>query len=98
MPRRSKLEIYLNVLAAVKRGTSKPTRIMYEANLSWKPLQKILRSMLTQDLIVLIDTSKNRDKRTNTMYGLTQKGENVMNYFNRAREYLEIDEITKLRP
>lgn len=98
MPRRSKLEIYLNVLAAVKRGTSKPTRIMYEANLSWKPLQKILRSMLTQDLIVLMDTSKNRDKRTNTMYGLTQKGENVMNYFNRAREYLEIDEITKLRP
>jgi len=98
LPRRSKLEIYLNVLAAVKRGTSKPTRIMYEANLSWKPLQKILRSMLTQDLIVLMDTSKNRDKRTNTMYGLTQKGENVMNYFNRAREYLEIDEITKLRP
>lgn len=98
MPRRSKLEIYLDVLAAVKRGISKPTRIMYEANLSWKPLQKILRSMLTQDLIVLMDTSKNRDKRTNTMYGLTQKGENVMNYFNRAREYLEIDEITKLRP
>ncbi|UCD45347.1 MAG: hypothetical protein JSV27_02270 [Candidatus Bathyarchaeota archaeon] len=98
MPRRSKLEIYLNVLAAVKRGTSKPTRIMYEANLSWKPLQKILRSMLKQDLIVLMDTTKNRDKRTNTMYGLTQKGENVMNYFNRAREFLEIDEITKLRP
>lgn len=98
MPRRSKLEIYLDVLAAVKRGTSKPTRIMYEANLSWKPLQKILRSMLTQDLIVLMDTTKNRDKRTNTMYGLTQKGENVMNYFNRAREFLEIDEITKLRP
>ena len=98
MPRRSKLEIYLNVLAAVKRGTSKPTRIMYEANLSWKPLQKILRSMLIQDLIVLMDTTKNKDKRTNTMYGLTQKGENVMNYFNRAREFLEIDEITKLRP
>lgn len=98
MPRRSKLEIYLDVLAAVKGGTSKPTRIMYEANLSWKPLQKILSSMLIQDLIVLMDTTKNRDKRTNTMYGLTQKGENVMNYFNRAREFLEIDEITKLRP
>lgn len=98
MPRRSRLELYLDVLWAIKRGTTKPTRIMYEANLSWKPLQKILNSMLAQKLVEDVDASDNRDKRTNTIYKITQKGENIINYFNRAREYLEIEEITKSRP
>ena len=31
-PRRSKLEMRLMILAAVKRGVDKPTRIMYAAN------------------------------------------------------------------
>ncbi len=98
MPRRSRLELYLDVLWAIKRGTTKPTRIMYEANLSWKPLQKILNSMLAQKLVEDIDASDNRDKRTNTIYKITQKGENIINYFNRAREYLDIEEIAKSRP
>jgi predicted transcriptional regulator len=98
VPRRSRLELYLDVLWAIKRGTTKPTRIMYEANLSWKPLQKILNSMLAQKLVEDVDASDNRDKRTNTIYKITQKGENIINYFNRAREYLDIEEITKSRP
>jgi len=98
VPRRSRLELYLDVLWAIKRGTTKPTRIMYEANLSWKPLQRILNSMLAQKLVEDIDASDNRDKRTNTIYKITQKGENIINYFNRAREYLDIEEITKSRP
>jgi len=98
VPRRSKLEIYLDVLWTIKRGTNKPTRIMYEANLSWKPLQRILSSMLAQKLVEDVDASDNRDKRTNTIYELTQKGENIITYFSRAREYLEIEEITKSRP
>ncbi len=98
MPRRSRLELYLDVLWAIKRGTTKPTRIMYEANLSWKPLQKILNSMLAQKLVEDVDASDNRDKRTNTIYKITQKGENIINYFNRAREYLDIEEIAKSRP
>ena len=98
MPRRSRLELYLDVLWAIKRGTTKPTRIMYEANLSWKPLQKILNSMLAQKLVEDVDASDNRDKRTNTIYKITQKGENIITYFSRAREYLEIEEISKSRP
>ena len=97
MPRRSRLELYLDVLWAIKRGTIKPTRIMYEANLSLKPLQKILNSMLAQKLVEDVDASDNRDKRTNTIYKITQKGENIITYFSRAQEYLEIEEITKSR-
>lgn len=97
MPRRSKLEIYLDVLWAIKKGTRKPTRIMYEANLSWKPLQKILQSMISQDLILEIDASAEKDRRTSTVYEITQKGENIVKYFNKGKDYLKLEEITKVR-
>jgi predicted transcriptional regulator len=87
--RRSKLEIYVEVLSIIKGGTSKPTRIMYEANLSWDHLNSVLSPMLTQGLIDEIDTTKERrrDKRTNTRYELTQKGENVLRYFKDTRAF-----------
>lgn len=97
MSRRSKLEIYLDVLWAIKKGTRKPTRIMYEANLSWKPLQKILQSMMSQDLIVEIDARAEKDKRTSAVYEINQKGENIVKYFNRGKDYLKLEEITKVR-
>jgi len=87
--RRSKLEIYVEVLSIVKGGTSKPTRVMYEANLSWDHLHRILKPMLSQGLIEEIDTTqeRRRDKRTNTRYELTQKGENVLRYFRDTKAY-----------
>ena len=95
--RRSKLEIYLEVLWIIKDGTRKPTRIMYGANLSWKPLHQILRSMVSQGLIKEIDTRDSRDKRTSRHYEITQKGENVVKYFNRAKSLLELEEVVKIR-
>lgn len=95
--RRSKLEIYLEVLWIIKEGTRKPTRIMYGANLSWKPLHKILRSMVSQGLIRVVDARDSRDKRTNMYYEITQKGENVVRYFNRAKSLLELEEVVKIR-
>jgi len=94
--RRSKLEVYLDVLWIIKNGTHKPTRIMYGANLSWKPLQRILRSLLSQELILEIDAKDNRDKRTNKFYEITQKGENVVKYFNRAKDLLQLEDIAKI--
>lgn len=97
MPRRSRLEMYLDVLWSIKRGTRKPTRIMYEANLSWKPLQRILDSMIARDLVLEIDATPERDKRTSSVYEITQKGENIITYFNRGREYLNLENISKIR-
>jgi predicted transcriptional regulator len=90
--RRSKLEIYLDVLKVIKEGTTKPTRIMYGANLSWKLLQGILASMVSQDLISEVDASESRDKRTNKYYEITNKGDSVIRYFERAKGLIEIDE------
>lgn len=90
--RRSKLEIYLDVLKVIKEGTKKPTRIMYGANLSWKLLQGILGSMVSQGLIEEIDASDSRDKRTTKVYKITSKGDSVIRYFDRAKGLIEVDE------
>ena len=94
--RRSKLEIYLDVLWIIKNGTKKPTRIMYGANISWKPLKRILKSLVSQGLIGEVDARENRDKRTSTYYELTQKGDNVIRYFNRAKSLLELEEAINI--
>ena len=90
--RRSKLEIYLDVLKVIKEGTTKPTRIMYGANLSWKLVQGVLDSMVGQDLREESDMSTSRDKRTNKVYRVTTKGDSVIRYFDRAKGLIEVDE------
>lgn len=82
--KRSRLEIYLDILKVISKGTRKPTRIMYRTNLSWKPLMNILQSLVDQALIV-----KNEDSG-HVLYGITKKGRNVLEYFSRAMEAIEI--------
>jgi len=83
-PKRSKLEIYLDVLHVIKRGEHKPTRIMYAANLSWSPLSKVLNSLIDQELI------KENDDGERTRYEITEKGEIVLRYFEKTRELIMV--------
>lgn len=94
--RRSKLEIYINILEEIRNGVVIPTRIMYGANLSWKPLQQILKTLVAQELIVE-QTDESGDKRTKTSYQLTEKGVNVLRYFNKARELVEKDTLPEIK-
>jgi predicted transcriptional regulator len=88
--RRSRFEIYVDILTEVMNGSNKPTKIMYGANLSYKPLKKILQSMLDQGLIDERDgTSK--DKRTKVTYEVTQKGMNVVRYYSKAKNLIEVN-------
>ena len=89
--RRSRLDLYLEVLGAIKNGTEKPTRIMYEANLSWRILNEVLSSLTVQDLVEEVDVSDSRDKRTNTVYRITGKGEALLRYFHHAEQLLNLD-------
>lgn len=89
--RRSKLEIYLEVLQIIKDGTSKPTRIMHNSAISWQPLMRVIRSMVAQDLIREIDMTKvegKRDKRSNRLFEITRKGERAIRYFKEAPKEL----------
>ena len=90
-PRRSKLEIRLKILAAVREGVDKPTRIMYAANMSWKPVQRILSHLVEQGLLERqINLESNKSK---SRYVVTEKGIHVLDYFKRANELLPIKEI-----
>jgi predicted transcriptional regulator len=83
-PKRSRLEIYVDVLKAIGKGTHKPTRIMYRTNLSWKPMMKVFESLLDQDLVA-------RDEEGgHVTYRTTEKGRNVLRYFNQAVDLLEV--------
>jgi len=82
--KRSKLEIYIDILQTIRKGTCKPTRIMYRTNLSWKPLMEILDSLETQGLIVM------KAERSHKFYEITEKGKNVLQYFTKAMESIEI--------
>jgi len=82
MVKRSRLEIYLDVLEAVASGIEKPTRIMYATNLSWKPTQKIIEFLINQGLIKEFTVGKRR------RYEITEKGLDVLKYFRRIQKIL----------
>lgn len=94
--RRSRLEVHLDVMHTTRNGVKKPTRIMYGANLSWKPLQRVLDSLIRQDLVIEIDPVDPKDKRTSVCYDLTKKGENVLGYFNKASALLELETVPRI--
>jgi predicted transcriptional regulator len=86
--RRSKLEIMLTVLGAVKSGIDKPTRIMYTANMSWNPTQKVLKKLVAEGhLEVIEEPSVQRAKKR---YIITEKGASVIRYFRGAEELIHI--------
>ena len=71
--KRSKLEIYLEVMKAINRGTEKPTRVMYKTNLSWQPLMKVLESLQDQGFIT------GHKKGNCTVYKVTKKKKTCSN-------------------
>lgn len=86
--RRSKFEICIDIISLIKNGTVIPTRIMYHANLSWNPLKEILNTLCLQGVIQEISGDR-EDKRTKRNYVLTEKGENILRYFNKAKCLME---------
>jgi predicted transcriptional regulator len=69
---------------------------MYGANLSWKPLQRVLDSLTQQDLVIEVEPENPKDKRTSVSYDLTQKGERVLSYFNKASALLQLEAAPRI--
>jgi len=70
--RRSTLETCLDILRAIKGGSSTSTTIMYNANVSWEAMQDNLKILNMGGLIVEFG-NKNRKK-----YAITPKGERLV--------------------
>ncbi|MBL7169234.1 hypothetical protein ISS40_11215 [Candidatus Bathyarchaeota archaeon] len=86
--RRSKLEITLDVLKAVRDGVDKPTRIMYVANMSWNPTQELLERLVMEGHLEV--TEERTEKRSKKRYVITEKGLNVISYLRGAEALINI--------
>jgi predicted transcriptional regulator len=72
-------------------GVDKPTRIMYAANMSWNPTQRMLSHLVEQGLVLEVSSTKGRQSRR--LYKITEKGEKVLDYFDRSNELLSLVEL-----
>jgi predicted transcriptional regulator len=86
--RRSKLDLMMTVLEAIRDGVNKPTRIMYTANMSWNSTQKVFEDLEEQELIFV--TEELGLKRAKKRYHITEKGLNVLRYFEGAKDLIQV--------
>lgn len=93
MSRRSRFELNIAVLNAIHKGYAKPTKIMYEACLSWIPLCEILETLVKRECIYIVP-GNSRDKRTKSWYRISKKGLNILNYYEKAEELVNSKIIT----
>ena len=82
MTRRSRLEIYFDVLKALDRGVNKPTRLMYKANLSWSSLQDTFETLIDGGFMAFETTMKSK------RYRITDKGRRALSYHVQSLEGL----------
>ncbi|MEM2759352.1 MAG: winged helix-turn-helix domain-containing protein [Nitrososphaerales archaeon] len=89
MNRRSRLEIYMDIMLALADGPKNPTRLMYSTNLSWAPLQECLKSLISQGAVVESERSSNRK-----VYSLTQKGSSIISRYQEfAKELIPLSDL-----
>jgi len=82
MSRRSRLEIYFDILEVVERGVTKPTQIMYKTNLSWATLQEIFETLIKGGFI------REEIKKNSKRYQVTDKGRNALSYYLKSLDGL----------
>jgi predicted transcriptional regulator len=86
--RRSKLEMYIDILQALsRRGPLKLTHVMYKANVNCKVLKMYLDFLLKQNLIEERIVGKSR-----IVFAITPRGITVLKYFRELRQVLPIVE------
>lgn len=73
--RRSRIELYVDILQAITNGRESPARIVYAANLSYDRVVKCLEFLEEQGLIQRSAETKKR------RYKITSKGMDVVRYF-----------------
>ncbi len=108
--RRGPIEIYRDVLLSVAMSenyTEKPTRIMYKANMSWAPLNKILTSMVEFGMLELIDVhgqasggrrKARLDQRSTYRYRVSKKGFVILRIMDLLFEYVETPSTVNVPP
>ena len=82
MSRRSRLDIYFDVLELIGNGTDLPIRIAYETNLSWEVGCNVFDTLIRSGFIW------EKKEKDSVRFNLTTKGRNVLLYYLKALESL----------
>jgi len=89
--RRSKLEMYVDILKVLARhGPLKLTHIMYKANVNCNVLREYLNFLLKQNLVEERNVGKIR-----TVFAITQRGITVLRNFRELKQMLPFIEETR---
>lgn len=86
--RRTRLEIIMDMLRTIRDGTDRPTRIMYNMNMSWISVQALLSKLVNEGHIKLI--KKQGPKRVQRRYEITKKGLKVIDYLKGAEGLIKL--------
>ncbi len=88
--KRSKFELYKELLAQVHNGNCQPTRLMYGTNLSWINFNHIMKPLFSQGLLTEVEGVG--DRRNKTRYQITEKGERFLKYLGLALNSVKLEE------
>ena len=84
--RRSNIEIIAEMLKVGENGAGK-TRIMYNANMSYKQIQKYLGFLMGEGFIDKVEVGN-----TSVTYKVTDRGLKLLNSINNIMEMLGLDD------
>jgi len=81
---RSRLDVYVNILKALARGSSKLTHIMYQAEINYKTVRRCLNFLIKQNLVKATPVGKRR------FYHLTERGIAVLETLSKLENTLQV--------
>jgi predicted transcriptional regulator len=82
--RRSPMEMVCDILAVVSEGPTKPTHILYKANMSWKVLSSYLRFLTSRGMV----EKEEAEGGKRSTYRLTVKGRQILKLYEGLKESL----------
>lgn len=85
--RRSRIELYVDILQAIANGRESPARIVYAANLSYDRVVRHISFLEEQNLVKRIEGKKKR-------YRVTSRGIDVIRYFKEVETALFLKKRT----
>jgi predicted transcriptional regulator len=91
--RRTRLEIYFDVLIAIRKGHHGADQIVHEANITPRNLDAILESLTSLDFIEGVKTLDLKGGEMSVHYSFTAKGESLMRYLVYHGEILDGREL-----
>ncbi len=93
------MEMVCDILKVVSVGPTKPTHILYKANMSWKVLSSYLDFLTSNGMI----DKEGQEGGKRSIYTLTTKGRRVLSLYDGLKESLNgtislerSDELTKM--